>query len=352
MQYPTAIFSTIVQKLRNSLFEPAVSYAVLKVSCQPDACIVCLGIKVRSSLMSKICKLMAMCLSIVLLSGCAVTGKYEVNMQQAAQLGFNKSEMLELGQLVNVAYELFNGGKQPQNSNPDFPSDFVPGFTPVVNLQGQDSSSRKKEFYGHLSWRNREPGTLVVSIRGTADTQEWLDDAKFEKVDFSDNKDFGCVELGFKEIFSSFTVSKPKSDVFMPLNQYLQTAGGVKKIIVVGHSLGSSLATLVAFNAVISGFTESVQLLTFASPFTGDAKFVKAFQARNKDSVRIVNRPDLVPRVPPKLFGYRHVWHQLEIDSYPNAGIKHSVVCYHSLLTYLHMLDSAIPLAPNCAAKF
>lgn len=291
------------------------------------------------------------CASLIMLSGCAITGKYEVDMQQADELGFSKKEMIELGQLVNIAYELFNGGKKPQNPNPEFPADFVPGYTPIRNLQGVDNIHRKtKEFYGHLSWLDADPGTLVISIRGTSDAQEWIDDAKFELVDYSDNKEYGCVELGFKEIFSSFTVSKPGGE-YSPLDEFLQSEAGIKKIIVVGHSLGSSLATLVAFDADVSGYAEQVQLLTFASPLTGNAKFVKAFQARIKDSVRIVNHPDIVPRVPPEIFGYRHVWHELEINSKDNPGIKHSILCYHSLLTYLHVLDEEIPLAGNCAKE-
>jgi len=126
---------------------------------------------------------------------------------------------------------------------------------------------------------------------------------------------------------------------------------GVDKIIVVGHSLGSSLATLVAFDSIESGYAKSVQLLTYASPYTGDKTFVKAFESRILDSVRVVNKHDVVPKVPPPLFGYRHIWNKLEVNSYDNAGIKKSIACYHSLLTYLHMLDEAVPLSGKCSVE-
>ena len=205
-----------------------------------------------------------------------------------------------------------------------------------------------KEFYGHVAKMSAAPATLVISIRGTSDAQEWLDDAKFLMTDYSDNPDFGRVEEGFREIFASFTVSLPGEKGSTSLGNFLAGFGDIKRLIVVGHSLGSSLATLVAFDADVSNYAGHVQLLNFASPLTGDARFVKAFQHRIKDSVRLVNEPDLVPRVPPPLFGYRHIWHELKVDSHQQKSIERNVGCYHSLLTYLHMLDSNINVIEQC----
>lgn len=292
------------------------------------------------------------------LSGCILAAKYPIDIEQAAGLGFSKSEMLQLGGLVNVAYVIFNKQLEDKknNPNPPFPSPFFSGFTPIVNLQAVDNIHRStKEFYGHLSWLGpAQDGTLVISIRGTSDVQEWIDDAKFELVKYNDNKEFGRVELGFKEIVSSFTVSTPNEEGFTLLDNFMNGyKGKVKRIFVVGHSLGSSLATLVAFDADVSGYADQVQLLTFASPLTGDAKFVKVFQSRIKDSIRVVNKPDIVPRVPPPLFGYRHIWRELEIDSYPDKRINHSIVCYHSLLTYLYVLNGGTSeLAKGCATGY
>ncbi|MBT8115106.1 MAG: lipase family protein [Arenicella sp.] len=287
-------------------------------------------------------------LAIVLsLSACGIVKpEYPIDMEQSAALGFDKPAILTFGRLVNLAYKIFDAQlKDNRNDpNPPFPSPFQAGFTPIANLQGMDSSKGRKELYGHLSWLGPEQhGVLVISIRGTSDRQEWIDDWKLGKVHYNDNRDFGRVELGFKEIFASFTVSKPDAAVFVQLDTFMR---GLKhrlnRIIVVGHSLGSSLATLVAFNATISDYADEVELLTFASPLTGDAKFVSAFQSRIKNSVRVVNKPDLIPRVPAPYFGYRHIWHELEIDSHPIKRIKHSIACYHSLPTYLYVLDGGI----------
>ena len=288
------------------------------------------------------------------LSGCAVLGKFPVNFKQAGKLGFNKTKIIQLGQLVNVAYQIFDEQRAAKENHPSpaFPEPFLTGFTPLVNLQGVDNVHHvTKEFYGHVARLDSAPTTVVVSIRGTSDVQEWIDDAKTKLVNYSDNAEFGRVELGFKQIFQSLTIATPNSTEFTPLDDYLVALENVDRIIVVGHSLGSSVATLVAFDSKQAKIASKVQLLTFASPRTGDFEFVEAFQKQIKDSVRVVNEPDLVPRVPLRLMHYRHIWHELKIDSKDDHDIAHSVVCFHSLLTYLHMLDNDIKPVKSCVAN-
>lgn len=283
----------------------------------------------------------------VLLTACASSGKFPITESQLGEYDFSKPELIELGKLVEVAYTIFRGDETV--ANPPFPDPFQAGFKPIRNLQGRDNpKDTTAEYYGHLSWKEDEPKTLVITIRGTSDGQEWLDDFKFAKVWYSENEDFGHVEKGFHEIFKTFTVSVPGESETQALSEYLAALEDVEEILVVGHSLGSSLATLVAFEANLLAHANKTELLTFASPLTGDQRFVNAFQTRIVDAVRVVNRPDLVPRVPPKLFGFRHIWHELEYDSHPNPYIKNSVGCYHSLLTYLHLLDSSICLEAKC----
>jgi hypothetical protein len=288
-----------------------------------------------------------------LLSSCDRAGKYQIDLDETANFGFTKSEIVYLGRLVLIDYALFEGAKS--NANPKFPIasrfprdvDLLKLFTPIANLQGVDrTGSRAKEFYGHI-WRSSDSSkTLVISIRGTSDAQEGIDDVKFELVPFSDNPTQGRVELGFKEIFSSFTLAMPDSNSVVSLNDYLESLHDIETLIVVGHSLGSSLATLVAYSATQS--VASVKSLTFASPLTGDPTFAEAFRGNIVNGIRIVNQPDIVPRLPLPEMGYQHVWHEVEISSFERADITNNVACYHSLNTYLHLLDSAVELEQRC----
>jgi hypothetical protein len=160
---------------------------------------------------------------------------------------------------------------------------------------------------------------------------------------------YGRVEKGFKELFTSFTVSRPGDQNSISLSHYLTKVAEFERLIVAGHSLGASLTTLVAFDASVNGYAPTVDALTFASPLTGDQTFVNAFQSEINNSLRIVNKPDIVPRVPPKLFGFRHVWHELEINSDSRSSVKRDLVCYHNLQTYLYVLTNGkVPLKPEC----
>ena len=83
-------------------------------------------------------------------------------------------------------------------------------------------------------------------------------------------------------------------------------------VFVTGHSLGGALATLFACELGQSASGPgpardvTVTMYNFGSPRVGDGAFCDAYNALVPDSVRVVNRADLVPTLP-ALLGYRHV---------------------------------------------
>jgi hypothetical protein len=87
----------------------------------------------------------------------------------------------------------------------------------------------------------------------------------------------------------------------------------------------------------------------------GDSAFAAAYNAAVPSTFRVVNRLDLVPRLPGSfLFPYEHVATEFELT--PPAGKIHlSLLCMHSMITYLWLMGQAAnqdvgPLDPNCAA--
>ncbi len=281
-------------------------------------------------------------------AACHFEGTNPITIDALDSVDFTKKEVINLGRLVAVAYKQFDGASDVYN--PPFPSEFVGGYTPFANLVARDNRREKRdEFYGHLSWQKGQTRTLVISIRGTSDVHEWVADAKFFKTSYNNNRAYGNVELGFKEVFSSFKVATPDTINTLFIDDYLVSLGKLKRVIVVGHSLGSSLATLLAFDIATSGYAETVKLLTYASPLTGDKSFVNSFNSNILNSARILNRPDIVTRVPPESLEFRHVEHELEINSHNYDHIKRSVLCYHSIQTYLNIVsEGEIALDPKC----
>ncbi|RBP48760.1 lipase family protein [Arenicella xantha] len=271
------------------------------------------------------------------LTACATAGRDSVPLSQAEEVGFSQQEIIDFGQMVNLTYDQFH--RYSSDFSPPAPDTFVAGYRATQNLHSQDKpSDSKREFYGYLARSNADPQHLIIAVRGTSDAAEWLDDVKFDKVPFSHNAKHGRVELGFKQVFDRFAISDFGSRHDVSLDEYLAALEDVSMITVVGHSLGSSLATLMAFDFSVKGYADEIRILTFASPRTGDHHFSAAFVAQVPNSLRVVNEPDLVPRVPPRLFKFRHVWHELKIDSRLHSRVKRSVTCFHSLSTYLYVL--------------
>jgi len=77
------------------------------------------------------------------------------------------------------------------------------------------------------------------------------------------------------------------------------------RVYVTGHSMGAAIATLAA--ADLYAITPDLSLYTFGSPRVGDEKFAAHIDRIIPDTYRIVNSQDLVPHLPQRFLGFRHV---------------------------------------------
>ena len=83
-------------------------------------------------------------------------------------------------------------------------------------------------------------------------------------------------------------------------------------VVIVGHSMGASLATIAAVDLSQSF---SVQLITAASPRTGNWAFVQLLQSRVPFIYRMTNVNDLVPFLPGYFLGYRHTENEIWVNN-------------------------------------
>lgn len=78
------------------------------------------------------------------------------------------------------------------------------------------------------------------------------------------------------------------------------------RFAITGHSLGGALATLAAgaLRDVNDDLRERIELYSFGSPRVGDMATVHYLTTQSSRSYRVTNRLDVIPRLPPFLFGY------------------------------------------------
>jgi hypothetical protein len=250
-----------------------------------------------------------------------------------------------LGRHVQQAYALFRAGD---------PAGFAPygGYTLLAKIYADDGRGAHpgKAVYGYVAQNPQPPRDLVIAFRGTEDVLEWLRDFEFAHATHA-----GCdpaagrlvCEDGFSCIYKTCA-----PDILDAVTAAVTSVGPVP-IQVTGHSLGSALATLLAFDLgcrAASGDSPGLVppvVYTFASPLVGDRAFAAAYDTLVPESYRIANVPDVVPKMPPPVLGYEHVSTLVAIDT--DGDAKHSLLCWHSLATYLHALDADVPLDSTCA---
>lgn len=183
------------------------------------------------------------------------------------------------------------------------------------------------------------------------------------------------VEAGF---FSLYTSAKEDSE-FNKISAQDQLEMEIKKLIelykneelsitVAGHSLGSALATLSAYDLAESGFNKitagekklpvPITVYSFAGPRVGNSAFQKRIDELGVHVLRMVNVNDKVPKTPgllvnenvpflaklldPLPWTYSHVGVELELNDKDSMHLnqeKSGIWTWHNLEVYLHLVD-------------
>jgi triacylglycerol lipase len=188
------------------------------------------------------------------------------------------------------------------------PPDATPKFLQPAALHSAPFSAASTGTEGYVAWKE---SFAIVAFRGTEPDRilDLIADARF-KLQPWDRPD-ERVHIGFKDALDS---------VWSKTLEVLREKAPGRSVWFTGHSLGGSLATLAAdrFDLIpASGRPGPLGgVYTFGSPMVGERRFVDGFNERHRDrSFRFVNDRDTVTRVPPSIFGYRHVNDQRFVGS-------------------------------------
>ena len=142
----------------------------------------------------------------------------------------------------------------------------------------------------------------IVCFRGTNQPRDWLLNLNLGKVPFLSRKHTD----DDIEVHSGFFVghNSVKAKIYSKLNTLVES-GECDHILFCGHSLGSALCVLSAFDYV-NERNIPIDVVTFGSPRIGNIPFIENFN-ENIQCMRIVNDRDIVSIAPLKLMGFHHV---------------------------------------------
>lgn len=194
--------------------------------------------------------------------------------------------------------------------------------------------------YGFLARSQANRDEYVAVIRGTDGLIEWIEDAEFVPVPYLGSPGMS-VEQGFWGIYEGMRlVDEGANSVGVNAAAGIaDTVGTTGRVTVVGHSLGSALATYLTLELARGPLAERVSACLFASPNTGNQAFVNHFDA-TVDSYKLFNYLlDVVPRVPtPPLYAPLPKVTHLDPRT-AEADIRVDVFCNHHIICYAAMLD-------------
>jgi predicted lipase len=148
-------------------------------------------------------------------------------------------------------------------------------------------------------------GDFFVWFWGTADIVDAIFDARFWKkvVPYYGTNPKIRVHNGFINQYK------------MARDHIHEKAKKYKRAIVTGHSLGAALATLCGLDLQYN-FDMDVAIIPSGSPRVGNRHFVRSYQGRIQDTYRFTHRTDLVTRVPPFCFFYKHVSEKIRLGKW------------------------------------
>lgn len=258
------------------------------------------------------------------------------------------------GSFVQAVYYMYDA--DPNNLTPA-PLGIPQGYELIAWIQMTDFvlGPTTKYFYGFLARKELE-SSFVLALRGTSNVLEWWDSFHAILVPFKQVPAAGEVADGFARIYDTLEVvpASPggvssrspaaNGEFAQQISNLIRSSQAARvsqaaELIVTGHSLGAALCTLYVLDNATNVRINTSLVCTFGSPRVGNTKFVRAFDALSLTSWRIVNAPDIIPDLPPKVFGYRHVREKSLVDS--TGKVKPTLACAHAIETYLSLLDPA-----------
>lgn len=243
--------------------------------------------------------------------------------------------------------------------------------------------SKNANWIGYVAVSNDEMSKqlgrrdITISWRGTVTRLEWVHDLMDFLRPVSDER-IPCpdptvkVESGFMDLYTD----KDLTCRYCKFSAREQILSEVKRLIelyqdedvsitITGHSLGSALAILSAYDLAETGLhmcqdsrAMPISVFSFSGPRVGNSRFNERLEWLGVKVLRVVNVHDMVPKAPGLVinehspeglmkiarglpWSYCHVGVELALDHRNSPFLKETndPACAHNLEAHLHLLD-------------
>ena len=198
----------------------------------------------------------------------------------------------------------------------------------------------KQVCYGYLACN--ASNEYIAAIRGTDGAEEWLDDCAFlHKIPQSPLQ--GKVDSGFYDIFNSLHYQAIDNTATARLANGIADVIQNNPITVLGHSLGSVLATYLCAELTALCNPQQISACLFASPKPGNKDFASYFEQLNINYQIFNYKSDVVPDLPPLGYSALNNITLLKVDpATSNIQVSARKACCHHLTTYIALLNISL----------
>jgi predicted lipase len=155
---------------------------------------------------------------------------------------------------------------------------------------------------------HRDGDTLWIVFRGSDSLMDWKANLSFPKkrIPYDNTATKIRVHRGFLGLYKKPGVRDRILSEVTP---------DVRRVRITGHSLGAALTVLCAVDIQYNYPGKDIEVILFGCPRVGNLAFVKSYNKRVDKTVRVENGNDVVTKVPPAIFGFRHVGAKLHIGT-------------------------------------
>mgnify|MGYP000232887710 CR=1 FL=1 len=145
----------------------------------------------------------------------------------------------------------------------------------------------------------KKKNLIIVSYRGSANAQNWIEDFNFEMVSYPNCK--GCyMHAGFLEDYKAIEGKTEEA-----IEKLLKEHPGAS-IVTTGHSLGAALSVIAGLRLKAKFGSSKVIVHNFGCPRVGNHAMAQYISTRVDTVFRVIHNKDLVAHLPFEYLDYRH----------------------------------------------